>query len=250
MRATLQVAIAAGSGDNTFRQAVRHGAKVLQDAPGIDDAAFWRRIGRLIAGEDSMAIGVAGAQRERVRIPAEVELSLFDELTDTLRRLADDRGRLVLVHVNNLETLSEENALQAAHLMQNARDVSVVDRGHCLFVGTTGMAKAIFGRTPQVNSIIGRETLLAPLTPPQVAELFRRRSHHLHLGDEIAPLTPPIDRDVGLRSTRATVAISAFLMLASHAVQRPAIALLGVPLAEDDMIDLMSPPYTESLGTH
>lgn len=252
MHATLQVILAAGSGGGTFRQAVRRGTQVLQDEAGIDnDAAFWRRIGRLVAGEDSVAIGVAGVQRERVRIPAEVELSLFDELTEALRRLAGDEGRRVVVHVNNLETLSEENALQAARLMQNVRDVFLADWGHWLFVGTTGMAKAIFRRTPQVSSIIGGETLLAPLTPPQVAELLRRRYHHLHLGHEVAPLTPPIDPDVGAALyARYRGNLRAFLMLASRAVQRRAISLPGVPLTEGDVIDVMSPPYTEALATH
>lgn len=251
MHATLQVAIAAGSGGSTVRQAIRRGTQVLQDEVGVDDdAAFWRRIGRLIAGEDSVAIGVAGVQRERVRIPAEVELSLFDELAEALRRLAGDEGRRVLVHVNNLETLSEENALKAARLMQSVRDVFLADWGHWLFVGTTGMAKAIFRPTPQVSSIIGGETRLAPLTPWQVAELLRRRYHHLHLGDEVALLTPPIDPDVGgALYARYRGNLRAFLMLVSRAVQRRAISLPGAPLAEGDVIEIMAPLYAEALAT-
>lgn len=250
MHAMLQAATAAGPGGGVLRRAVRRGTQVVQDEIGLtDDAAFWRRISRLIAGEDSVAIGVAGVQRERVRIPAEVELSLFDELAEALRRLAGAAGRRVLVHVNNLETLSQDNGSQAARLMQNVRDVFLADWGHWLFVGTTGMADTIFRATPQVSSIIGAETRLAPLAPPEVAELLRRRYQHLHLGDRVAALTPPIEPDVGAALyARYRGHLRAFLMLASRAVQRRAIAAPGVPLTADDVLQVMAPRQWETLS--
>lgn len=234
MHAMLQAATAAGPGGGVLRRAVRRGTQVVQDEIGLtDDAAFWRRISRLIAGEDSVAIG----------------LSLFDELAEALRRLTGGEGRRVLVHVNNLETLSQDNGSQAARLMQNVRDVFLADWGHWLFVGTTGMADTIFRATPQVSSIIGAETRLAPLAPPEVAELIRRRYQHLHLGDRVAALTPPIEPDVGAALyARYRGHLRAFLMLASRAVQRRAIAAPGVPLTADDVLQVMAPRHWETLS--
>ena len=242
MYATLQAA----AGATGLRQAFRRGTQMLQDEVGLDgDVIFWRRISRLIAGEDSVALGVAGGQRERVQIPAEVKLSLFDELAEALRRLSGPNGRRVLVHVGNLETLTQADACDAARLMQNVRDVFLADWGHWLFVGTTGIADAIFRPTPQVSSIIGAETQLRPLTPPEVAELLRRRYRHLHLGKEVAPLIPPLDPDTGAALyARYHGHLRAFLMLASRAVH---IVAPGVPLGEGDVIDAMAPWYWETL---
>jgi hypothetical protein len=252
MHATLQATAAADPGGR-LQRSFRRGAQVVQDEMGLErEAAFWRRIGRLIQGEDSMAIGatvaMVGVQRERVRISPEVELSLFDELAEALRRLSSG-GRRVLVHVDNLETLSQENAAQAARLMQSVRDVFLADGGHWLFAGTTGIADAIFRATPQVGSIIGGDTCLRPLAPPEVAELLRRRYHHLHLGDEVAPLTPPIDPEVGgALYARYRGDLRAFLMLASRAVQRRAIVAPGVMLTASDVVEAMAPKYTEVLA--
>lgn len=77
-----------------------------------DEDAFWRRVGHLVEGEDTTASGVTlgvpvaniGVQRERGRIPAEVdELSLDAELAQAVARLAGGGKRHVLIHVDNLD---------------------------------------------------------------------------------------------------------------------------------------------------
>jgi hypothetical protein len=227
------------------RGMLRRGLQTVQDETGLkDSAAFWRRISRLIAGEDSIAIGVAGVSRERVRIPAEVKVSLMDELGEALRHLAGSDGRRILIHVNNLETLSATDTASAALMFQGLRDAFLFDGGHWLFVGTTGIGDSLFRATQQVGSIIGAETRLGPLAADEVAEMLRRRYEYLRLDSVSDSLVSPIAPDVGASLCgRFHGHLRAFLALASRAVQRSAIASPGKPLSEADVIALMQADY-------
>jgi hypothetical protein len=85
----------------------------------------------LVEGDDSTAagvtVGMVGARRERVRIPAEVEgLSLDEEVKRAVSYLV------------------------AAGPVQEVRDALLVDGSHWLFVGATGIDDQIFRVKPQV----------------------------------------------------------------------------------------------------
>ena len=228
------------------------------DLGGDDEAAFWRRIGRIVEGEDSVAagIGVAGlsAQRERVRIPGEVgDLSLFAEVERALALLAggEDRRargagarpapRRVLVHVNNLENLSVEDARAAAVLMQSVRDVFLAPHGHWLFVGAGDVERNVFRAAAQVSGIVPVAVTLEPLAPEEVAELLARRYAHLQRGRR---LVPPISPEVaaGLYA-RYHGDLRNFLRLLSRAVQQQAVHAPGVPLDEAGVVRMMAPVY-------
>ena len=251
IHATLEAALMASA--SGVAQGLKKAKQIAGDETGLsEEAAFWRRVGRLIAGEDSVAggftAGVVGMQRERIRIPAEVELSLFDELTRALAYLSRQGARRVLIHVDNMENLTREDAAQAAGLMQEVRDCFLADHGHWLFVGTTGITEAIFAPTPQVSSIIPFHTVLGPLGRTDVAELLARRYRHLHLGDQVAALVPPVSAEEGARLyERYHGHLRAFLMLLSRAVQRRSAANPGVPLTAADVATTMAPIYWPEL---
>lgn len=184
--------------ENTAGGLRKAGRTLKQDVALDAESAFWRRVGRLIRGEDSISGGMTvmagGGQRAHIRIPAEIsDLSLFDELAKAVAYLAKG-GKKVLIHVNNLENLTLEAAADAARLMQQVRDCFLVDHSHWLFVGTTGIEQQIFRASEQVNGIVPFAVPLDPLAPDEVAELLRRRYHHLQKGIHV---TPPIDPNDG-----------------------------------------------------
>lgn len=237
--ATVSVAEAS----DTFRKA---GRAIKREAAVDAESAFWRRVGRLIQGEDSTATGVTiavvGAQRQRVRIPAEIgEISLFDELARAVAYLTHNGERKVLIHVNNLENLSLEAAAQAANLVQQVRDCFLVDYSHWLFVGTTGIGEHVFRASEQVSGIIPFAVPLEPLAPDQVAELLARRYRHLRTGIRLTEPVAPRDGAALYRRYRGQ--LRAFLSLLSNAVQRHAAFAPGLPLSVQDVVSTMAPTF-------
>jgi hypothetical protein len=209
-----------------------------------EEDRFWRRIGRLIQGEDATAAGftagLVGAQREPVRIAAEIDdISLHDEVTTALRQLAGPDGRRkVLIHVNNMENLTREAAADAADLMQDVRDCFLADHGHWLFVGTTGIEHDVFRARPQVSGIIPFSVRLGPLTPTQVESLITRRYEHFALPTSSVP--PVAAADAATLYERYHGQLRQFLSLLSNAVQRHAAHSPGQPLTVADVVNTMA----------
>lgn len=218
----------------------------VSSGDGRDEGAFWRRIGRIVEGEDSLGAGltvaVVGAQQQRVRIPAEVDnLSLDDEVAQAISYLSAGGERRVLIHVNNLENLSRDDATAAAGLMQDVRDCFLSEHSHWLFVGTTGIEQAVFRQAEQVSGIVPFAVDLDPLAPDAVAELLRRRYQHLQRGRR---LVPPIEADVAAELYRRYHGdLRNFLRLLSRAVQHHAVTTPGEPLGLAEIVALMAPRY-------
>jgi hypothetical protein len=215
-----------------------------------EEDAFWQRVGRIVDGEDSLAGGVSfaafGAQQERVRIPAEVEeMSLDDELARAVAYLTRRGTRRVLIHVDNLENLSRDDARAAAGLMQDVRDALLVEHSHWLFVGTTDIEDQIFRATPQVGGIVPFAVTLEPLEPAQVAELLERRYRHLQRGRR---LVAPVRSDVAAELyVRYRGHLRDFLRLLSAAVQRQASIAPGLPLSAEEVVALMQSRYYQDV---
>lgn len=228
------------------------GRAIRQGAHADPETVFWRRIGRLIQGEDSASTGVSlgvptmtvGAQRGRVRIPAEVgDVSLFDELAQAVAYLTRGGKRKLLLHVNNLENLSLQAAMDAAHLIQQVRDCFLIDHSHWLFVGTTGIQERIFRTAEQVSGIIPFAITLEPLAPDEVAELLTRRYHHLRRGRHVTPPVAPTDGAALYQRYHGQ--LRAFLSLLSGAVQRRTAFAPGVALSVADVVSTMAPTFRE-----
>jgi hypothetical protein len=239
------------------RRAATRAAKALAEANPDPETAFWRRVGRVVEGEDSMAGGISvgglGAQRERVRIPAEVgELSLIDDVATAVAYLARGTGtaarrgaRRVHLHVNNFENLSREDARAAAGLMQDVRDAFLSEHSHWLFVGAGDVEHIVFRASPQVGGVVPFAVTLEPLAPAEVAELLARRYEHLRRG---ARFTPPVAPDVAARLyTRYRGDLRNFLRLLSRAVQQHAATAPGHPLDAAALVALMAPAYWAGL---
>ncbi len=227
---------------------------------GVGDEAFWTRVARVVAGEDSLADGVStplfGAQQERVRIAPEVQdLRLDQKVAEAVARLAapDDGGaagggtpRRVLLHVNNLERLTREGAAAAAGLLEDVRDLFFTEHAHWLFVGAAGIDQAVFQRTAQVGGVLTLAATLEPLAAGVIAEMLEKRYAHLRTGLRLtAPL--PLETAAALYG-RYHGDLRRFLSLLSQAVQRHAVTRPGRPADAAAVVALMAPARRAALA--
>jgi hypothetical protein len=212
---------------------------------------FWTYIARLVKGQDlfnaGMSVGTVGGSFERSRIPAEVlNLSLYDELEEAASRLiaetqrsADD-DRRILIHVNNLESLSAAEKAKAASLMMDVRDYLRTEGLHWVFVGETGVQFSVFGVFPMVrHAFPSIATTLPPLSGVEVCEVLDRRYRYLQRG---SAFVPPVDPESAVTLYRRYHGnLGEFLELLSAS----ALGELGVrcaqPISESVILDHMAP---------
>ena len=235
-------------------RAAARAAQRAAGAMGAGEEAFWTRIARVVAGEDSLAGGVStplfGAQQERVRIAPEVQdLPLDAEVAEAVALLAESPGggprRRVLLHVNNLERLTREGAAAAAGLLEDVRDLFFTEHAHWLFVGTTGIDQAVFQRTAQVGGILTLTATLQPLDADVIVAMLEKRYAHLQTGLRFTAPVPPEAAAALYRRYRGD--LRRFLSLLSQAVQRHAVTHPGRPLDAVTLVALMAPTRREGL---
>jgi hypothetical protein len=122
-------------------------------------------------------------------------------LSNLLRRLATVvrehlHAKEVLVHVNNLENLSDADADRAARLVRDLRDHALlIDGYHWLLVGTTDAIRKVVFSTDQVRTVVEGPRVLSPLSLNEVFAVLTRRYENLR-DDPKKPVIPPVTDDV------------------------------------------------------
>jgi hypothetical protein len=115
---------------------------------------------------------------------------LLRELSLLARERLDARG--ILIHLNNLENLSDEDAESAARIIRDLRDPVLMGEGyHFVLVGTNEAIRTVVVSTRQVRDVFSLPRPLRPLAFPEVRELLRRRYEHLRV-DAREPVRPPV----------------------------------------------------------
>lgn len=271
------------------QRAAAVGATASADAPVAvaateppEAVAFWRRLGRLLEGEDLVGGGVSlagvGASVTRGRIAAERrEVSLYPELEQAVgylagagtrppggiiggtgrpassagaratarRAAAAPRGR-VLIHVNNFENLTRADTARAAGLVQDLRDYFLIPHSHWVFVGAANLETDVFRASAAVSGIVPIVADLPPLTPDEVAALLARRYERLRLGLRfVHPVAPEAVAELYRRYDGD---LRNFLRLLSNAVQRAPVAERPAPLAARTAVQTMAPVYRRTLA--
>jgi DNA-binding transcriptional ArsR family regulator len=218
-------------------------------------AAFWDQAARIVEGADTMSGGISGGtsfaqlgvQVDRGRIAPDVPIgSLYHVLDEALERLRKEAGASVLLHVNNLENLTEAGkAEHAAVLIRDLRDYFMIPGAHWLFVGTTGVTRDVFRRFDQVGGIMPLPLTLKPLSPDEVGSLLTLRYEHLKRRTRyVAPIAAA---DASELYSRYFGDLRNFLRLLSDAASR----LLGVrgiqPMTAEQVMGTMAPVYAAKL---
>ncbi|MBA2669435.1 MAG: ATP-binding protein [Gemmatimonadetes bacterium] len=99
----------------------------------------------------------------------------------------------VVVHLNNLENLSDADSRRAAQIVRDLRDEGLMYDGlHYLFVGTESSVTAITSAA-QVRSVFTSH-ILRPLDAVELERLLEKRYRHLRL-DRKRKVHPPVERE-------------------------------------------------------
>lgn len=139
--------------------------------------------------------GSAGRTTALVTPPTATPSLMIQGLLQQLIRLAREAlgKKAFLVHLNNLENLTESNAERAAQLVRDIRDICFMVEGyHWLVIGTDEAVRTVIDAQPQLATVFSTPPRLAPLTKPEFLELLRRRYAALRV-EESHPARPPVE---------------------------------------------------------
>ena len=166
------------------------------DNPAMADAKVLVRATRLTSGGLTLSIpavgGIGASRGTSVVTPKDMMIDGPRVMRDLARMVQGSGARGVLLHLNNLENLSEADATRAAEVLRALRDVMLLHNGvHYVIVGTTDAVSLAVNTHAQVRSVVGT-LVLAPFTGDEVHALLRARYEHLR-GDPRRPAVPPAD---------------------------------------------------------
>ena len=168
--------------------------------PAMDAAQQLVRGFRLRGGGFSLSgfgFGGGGSRSEGVSTPPSA--LLLDgprALRDLLTYAREEGAEGVVLHLNNLENLSEADAGRAAELLRGIRDQALLLDGlHLVVVGTTDAVRTVVQSHTQVRSVFSDPIVLEPLALEQVQRLLTYRYDALRL-DPARPGQAPVGNAV------------------------------------------------------
>jgi len=165
--------------------------------PEVEAAQQLVRSIRLRGGGFSLSafgFGVGGSQSESLATPpGALLLDGPRVLRDLLRYAIGQGARGIVLHLNNLENLSEADASRAADLLRGIRDQALLHDGlHLIVVGTTDAVRTVVQSHTQIRSVFSNPLVLEPLALSDVEQLLANRYGALQL-DLTRPWRSPVD---------------------------------------------------------
>jgi hypothetical protein len=181
-----------------------HGDLTTRALESVETAKQLIRAFRVHGGGGGVSVGVPGLPS--VGISASYSTAVVNPSTaqplDLVPRLLEEFADVVeahlgagsvVVHVNNLEHLSEAEAEHAGAVLRDLRDACFLVPGyHWLLVGTTDAVRRAIGGVPQLRSVFSVAAPLAPLAPDELLALLDRRYAHFRL-DPAQPARAPVE---------------------------------------------------------
>jgi len=171
--------------------------------PAVEAAQQLVRSFRLRGGgfsASAFGFGAGGTQTEGVSTPPSALVLDGPRVLRDLLAYAQAQGAQGLVlHLNNLENLSEAHADRAADLLRSIRDQALLLDGlHLIVVGTTDAVRTVVQIHTQIRSVFSDPQVLQPLELKDVQKLLANRYAALQLGPE-QPWRSPVEDAVGER---------------------------------------------------
>lgn len=154
------------------------------------------RVARLESGGMSLSVlGVGGGVSRGVSAATPVAAMLLDGpriIRDLLVLVRGSGARGVVLHLDNLENLSERDAKHAAEILRSLRDTVLLQDGlHIILAGTGDAVVTVTGTHAQVRSVFTTPMTLEPLAIRDVQALLDARYRHLAIHPSKA-ITPPV----------------------------------------------------------
>ncbi|TVS07369.1 MAG: hypothetical protein EA413_01225 [Cyanobium sp. PLM2.Bin73] len=168
--------------------------------PAVETAQQLVRSFRLRGGGfnvSGLGFGAGGSRTEGGSTPpSALVLDGPRVLRDMLAYALGEGAAGVLLHLNNLENLSEADVRRAADLLRSIRDqVLLLDGLHLVVVGTTDAVRTVVQTHTQIRSVFSDPVVLEPLALSKVGQLLENRYEALHL-DPSAPWRSPVEEAV------------------------------------------------------
>ena len=105
-------------------------------------------------------------------------------------------ARGIVLHLNNLENLSEADTVRGADLLRGIRDQALLHDGlHLIVVGTTDAVRTVVQSHTQIRSVFSNPLMLQPLELDEVQTLLAHRYEVLQL-DQARPWRSPVENSV------------------------------------------------------
>jgi hypothetical protein len=191
-------------------------------------------------------MGVGGGVTRSHAAPQAAADALYEHLGAALEELTRELDAPVVLHVNNLESLTVERTEAAATLLLDLRDYLLLPGAHWMFVGATGIEDAIFRTHNQVSGIFPQAVMLDSLPPSTIERLLELRYRHLKIRGQ--QVTPPIEPAEAARLYALYQGdLRNFLRLLTEAAE----ALLGVhgvrPMTEPEVRRFGAAEYEQKL---
>lgn len=139
-------------------------------------------------------VGIGGSQSESVATPPGVLLLDGPRVLRNLLGYALSQGAQgIVLHLNNLENLSEADASRAADLLRGIRDQALLHDGlHLIVVGTTDAVRTVVQSHTQIRSVFSDPLVLEPLELGDVEQLLANRYEALQR-DPARPWRSPVE---------------------------------------------------------
>ena len=143
-----------------------------------------------------LGTGVGGSYSKTIFNPSGGLVLSAPNIIENLVKCALEKSNGVLLHLNNLENLSESDTIRAADLLRSVRDTGLMKEGlHLIVVGPTSAIRTVINRHPQIRSVFSYTINLKELALPDVHKLLENRYKMLQ-SDPNIPFQKPVDDDV------------------------------------------------------
>jgi len=164
--------------------------QAMQDAQVLVRASRERLRG---GGFSAGGSGASASQSVTTTGPREMLIDGPRVLRDLMGLVATSGAHGLVLHINNLENLSEADAARAGQVLRDLRDPMLMHNGlHVIIAGTADSVQAALTET-QVRTTF-TVIPLPPMTLDELRAMLNARYDHLHLGRG-EPLITPVDDD-------------------------------------------------------
>lgn len=192
------------------------------------------------------------ASTQFVRPPDNLEVGVPELLRELMQLVRDDLRRSgVLVHLNNLEQISEEDEQKAAMVLRDIRDDVLMEPGfHFILAGTSDAVRHVVTEHAQLRTVFTLRPALTPLSLPEVRALLARRYEHLGVDRKKAVRPPVADEALSLVYETFSGDLRGLLLALSDAAESliELGASGGEPMQAEDIFAVLAGRYRDELS--